>query len=106
VKPISLVFNDVDSNAIINHPEFGEIMVCISDYHDEDDGIGSYEYHGAVGFDSKPMHVVDDIDIVDHNLTFDEELTLKVWLEEMWNSGKIEATVSYFDSYQEDDYEL
>ena len=105
----SVSFDNMNSIATIDHPEFGELSLYISDYHDESDGIGSYECHGYVGFDAgKTYRVVDDIELVDDSsMTKNQFEAASNWVKKMWNDGLIEAEVASFedDLYEHDDYD-
>ena len=61
---------------------FGDVD-CLIDYEIENDGIGSYEFWGSIGFDSgKDYAVIDDIKPIFTNEEDDEKANILQHLED------------------------
>ena len=70
--------------------------VSVEEYHYEDFGIGSYEFHGEKGYHSVPTCVIDDIYLESVFDYYDEDFeTLEKKIKKAWDSGLITATCDY-----------
>ena len=64
--PENFYFKSYSESTLIIHPILGEIEIECVDYEDVDYGIGSYEYWGAVGYDSQMQREATAVEIVDY----------------------------------------
>lgn len=102
-----LNFRNVSSTCIVDVGDV-EVVFKVENHHNEDDGIGAYEFWGSKGIDSKPITVIDSVVIDSYgDESANPDSKIQAYVEWYVNQVCVFTVDELFDDhyYDESDYD-